>query len=255
MQQYGICTQTLIALRRLPDEASEMVSQILFGEHYAVNDIFNNWLLITNIADNYTGYINRKLHTDIDNRFFDLLNKNNHAVFNHQLGQVTKNGCNSSQPLVAGSILPFLNPDGSFNIGNIGFNLPQPLQASCNVLETAQMFLNAPYLWGGKTILGVDCSGLVQVCFKIAGIQLPRDASQQVQLGTVVNFVHQAQAGDIAFFDNDLGNITHVGILTGNGTIIHASGYVRTDGIDHQGIYNRQTNKYTHKLRIIKRIL
>jgi cell wall-associated NlpC family hydrolase len=102
--------------------------------------------------------------------------------------------------------------------------------------------------------MGIDCSGLILNVMKIKGIALPRDASQQVKLGHTVGFIGEAERGDFCFFDNSEGRITHVGIYMGNKEIIHASGKVRIDAIDHQGIYNRDTKKYTHRLRIIKRL-
>ena len=121
--------------------------------------------------------------------------------------------------------------------------------------DSAYTFINAPYLWGGRSPLGIDCSGFTQVVYKLAGQKLQRDAYQQADQGITLGFIEEAEAGDLAFFDNDEGKIIHVGILLGQGKIIHASGKVRIDRIDHQGIFNEETGKYSHKLRIIKRIL
>ncbi|NOR88170.1 MAG: hydrolase Nlp/P60, partial [Bacteroidales bacterium] len=123
------------------------------------------------------------------------------------------------------------------------------------IVEMTELFINAPYLWGGKTPFGVDCSGLTQSVYKMAGIQLKRDASQQATQGEVLNFLEEALPGDLAFFDNEEGHITHVGIILADNEIIHASGKVRIDKIDHQGIYNIELGKYTHQLRLIKRML
>ena len=123
------------------------------------------------------------------------------------------------------------------------------------ILKIANMYLNAPYLWGGKSLLGIDCSGLVQVVFSICGLQLPRDASQQVEKGDFVNFLGEAQQGDLAFFDNEAGSIIHVGILLDATQIIHASGWVKIESIDSNGIISSQTGEYTHKLRVIKRLI
>ncbi len=121
--------------------------------------------------------------------------------------------------------------------------------------KNAISYLNAPYLWGGKSPFGIDCSGFVQMVYKLSGIFLKRDAAQQAQQGELVNFIHETQLGDLAFFENDEGNFVHVGIILDNEHIIHASGKVRIDKIDHNGIYNEQSRRYTHKLRLIKRII
>jgi cell wall-associated NlpC family hydrolase len=128
-------------------------------------------------------------------------------------------------------------------------------ESKVDLEEVARGLLNAPYLWGGKTFYGIDCSGLVQVVYKTAGIFLPRNASQQMETGQVVSFVEEAKSGDLAFFDNEAGEIVHVGICLGQGRILHASGAVRIDALDHQGIYNAETRKYSHHLRVIKRVI
>ena len=127
----------------------------------------------------------------------------------------------------------------------------QRLEAGTVKQLTAQ-WLNAPYLWGGRTMLGVDCSGFVQVNYKMMGIDLPRDAWQQAQEGETVRKLKEAVCGDLAFFD-DKEEIVHVGILLGDDRIIHASGKVRIDNIDKKGIINSDTGKRTHSLRVIKR--
>ena len=103
--------------------------------------------------------------------------------------------------------------------------------------------------------MGLDCSGFTQAVFRLNGISLPRDASQQSGIGQVINLVTEALPGDLAFFDNDEGMITHVGLILDSTSIIHASGKVRIDALDHQGIYNVETNKYSHRLRLIRRIM
>ncbi len=123
------------------------------------------------------------------------------------------------------------------------------------LLEIASLYLNAPYLWGGKTPMGIDCSGLTQMIYRINGHQIPRDASQQALLGSTLSFIDESEPGDLAFFDNEEGAIIHVGLLLENNYILHAHGKVRIDRIDQTGIYNIDTQQHSHKLRIIKKII
>ncbi len=128
------------------------------------------------------------------------------------------------------------------------------IKVSESKAETAARFLNCPYIWGGRIPSGIDCSGLTQLVYKIHGIAIPRDSWQQSEAGTVVSFLEEAENGDLLFFDNDKGKISHVGILMAQGLVIHASGRVRIDRLDHQGIYRDDLKRYTHKLRTIVRI-
>ena len=124
-----------------------------------------------------------------------------------------------------------------------------------NLIETALLYLNTPYLWGGKTPFGIDCSGFTQMVYRLNGFQLLRDASQQATQGDALSFIEESSPGDLAFFDNNEGDIINVGIIMENHHIIHAHGKVRIDRIDHSGIYNVDTNTHSHKLRVIKSIV
>ena len=124
-----------------------------------------------------------------------------------------------------------------------------------NLVKTAFLYLNSPYLWGGKTPFGIDCSGFTQMVYKLNGYKLLRDASQQATQGDALSFIEESEPGDLAFFDNNEGHITHVGIIMEDHYIIHAHGKVRIDRLDHSGIYNVDRNLHTHKLRVIKKIV
>ncbi len=137
--------------------------------------------------------------------------------------------------------------------GNV--KCPEKLQSTRIIVENAYMYQNSPYLWGGRTPFGIDCSGFTQMVFKLSGIRLKRDAWQQAEQGTLIHLIDESLAGDLAFFDNAEGKITHVGIVLDKNKIIHASGKVRVDSLDHHGIFNVDTKTYSHNLRLIKRFV
>ena len=163
---------------------------------------------------------------------------------------------NLLMPISLGASLSFLE-NSDININNFDFEGMKSvgIKPKTNLINTAFMYLNAPYLWGGKTPFGIDCSGFTQMVYKLNGYHLLRDASQQATQGEALSFIEESEAGDLAFFDNEEGKIIHVGIIMDNNYIIHASGKVRIDRLDHLGIYNAETNKHTHKLRVIKKII
>ena len=128
-------------------------------------------------------------------------------------------------------------------------------KAKDNLIQTAFLYLNTPYLWGGKSPFGIDCSGFTQMVYKLNGYRLLRDASQQATQGEALSFIEESEAGDLAFFDDREGNINHVGIIMPDNYIIHVDGKVRIDRLDHTGIFNREKRNYTHQLRVIKKII
>jgi len=253
--EYGICNLAVIPLRAEANERSEQISQVLFGEAFVIIEYTENWVKITTAFDNYTGWIARLQFITIDQATFLLLNHTTPRLTCQPVTIARKLADGSLLYLPAGSAMPFLNGDICL-IGNDQFETTAPLAPKREALaKTAVSFLNSPYLWGGRTHFGIDCSGFTQAVFKLQGIRLLRDASLQVEQGKPVISINESRPGDLAFFDNADGRVVHVGILLGSQKIIHASGKVKIDIIDGKGIYSEELKRYTHKLKIIKRVL
>jgi cell wall-associated NlpC family hydrolase len=259
MENYQVCRVAIAPLRKEPSDRSEIVSQLLFGDRVEVLEKTDKWCLIVTKHDNYHGWMDPKQLEKISK--IQYLDDEGHKYFSAL--QVTTSLIaedRSTYYLNPGSTMPYYN-NGFCYLGDKKFEvLNAPTQAPVlsneeEILKCAKFYENAPYLWGGRSLFGIDCSGFVQMVYKLNGIQLKRDASQQAEDGTLVAFLAEAKLGDLAFFDNENGNITHVGLMLNNHQIIHASGKVRIDPIDDQGIYNAELGRYTHKLRIIKRVV
>ena len=253
---YGICLLSQIPARKDASDKSEMVSQLLFGDVYSVLETTEKWIKIRTHFDAYECWICAKQHTTLSEKEFKEITSAPYSLSNELIQVVQEN--QEFIPIVLGSALPLLK-NKKMTVGDRTFlfdgSLLQAAQPDKRkILEYAFMYLNSPYLWGGKSPFGIDCSGFTQMVYKLSNVIIPRDAYQQAELGTSYSFVEEAQAGDLAFFDNEAGKIVHVGIVMGNGQIIHASGKVRIDNLDHQGIFNKEMNQYTHRLRIIKNL-
>ena len=252
---FGICNLSIIPLRIEPSDRSEIVSQVLFGEHFEILEETKNWAKIKLQYDNYEGWVDTKQYQTISESSFNKLSEEE-IVLNGDLIEYITGANNLLMPISLGASLSFLE-NSDININNFDFEGMRVfgIKPKVNLISTAFMYLNAPYLWGGKTPFGIDCSGFTQMVYKLNGYHLLRDASQQASQGEALSFIEESEAGDLAFFDNEEGKIIHVGIIMDNNYIIHASGKVRIDRLDHLGIYNAETNKHTHKLRVIKKII
>jgi len=255
---FGICTLSVVPCRKEPASTSEMVTQLLFGETYQVIEAREDWILIETTFDNYPCWISAKQHNAMSDKEFKSINQ---SFLSSELIQlISDSNTNTSFPLTIGATL-FNLTNGNCNLSQNQFSfdgqfIDTTQKKSVNDLtQTAFMFLNAPYLWGGRSPFGIDCSGFTQLVYKLNGYKLPRDASQQVELGSPLSFVEEAEPGDLAFFDNEEGNIVHVGIILDNQQIIHASGSVRIDKFDHYGIFHSENKKYSHMLRVIKKVI
>ena len=267
---FGICLQSVIPVRIEPTHRSEMVTQILFGELYRIMDREDHWLRVNLAYDNYEGWIDYKQSFPLDEKeFIRLINADTPASLD--LVQLLSNETRQSiTPIPLGSSLPGI-ADHKFTVAKEVFSFeglvadtgaleaavtPQDRQkAKQTLIDDAMLYLNAPYLWGGRTPFGIDCSGLTQMVYKLKKIKLHRDATQQTTQGELLNFISESEPGDLAFFDDEEGNIIHVGLMIDRYRIIHASGKVRINIIDHEGIYDEDEQRYTHKLRMIRRII
>ncbi len=251
--RFGYCFLSVVPLRKSASDTSQMVTQLLFGDVVEVLEkVAENWILVKNAFDDYEGYLDPKQLLEIDG--VDFVRLQSVTFTNQTLGMMET----SLGSFILPSACSF--PGLDFKVGSLSFKYTARLSSreelkTSKVPDLARSFLNAPYLWGGKSSFGLDCSGFTQSVFKMAGLQLLRDAAQQATQGELLNFIEEAQPGDLVFFDNEEGDIIHVGIILSSNEIIHASGRVRIDQLDHLGIYNKEMGKYTHNLRLIKRMI
>lgn len=268
--EYGICVQSATAVRADPSHRSEMVTQILFGELYRITGKEHSWIKIQLAFDDYEGWIDILQATVIgEEEFLRLMNSTTSTTID-LMQLISHENARSMIPVVMGSSLPAYDESririgqdvfyyegevSEFQLHNAGTRHENTLKTRQQLIEDAMLYLNAPYLWGGRTPFGIDCSGFVQMVYKLQGMKLRRDASQQALQGEIISLHAESEGGDLAFFDNPEGNINHVGMIIDRTRIIHSSGQVHIDTLDHEGIYNARLQKYTHKLRLIKRIV
>ncbi len=248
--QYGICNLSIIPLRFEPADPSELVSQVLYGEHFKVLEQRKQWSKIRLAFDKYEGWIDNKQFLEVDELTYNNLQTKT-PILSSDLVEFVFDEQQQLYPISLGSTL---NPLDILKHNFEGKTI-SGIKPKSEIITAAFNYLNAPYLWGGKTPFGIDCSGFTQMVYKLNGYKILRDASQQATQGEALSFIEESEPGDLAFFDNAEGNITHVGIIMKDNYIIHAHGKVRIDRLDHSGIYNAEKRTHTHKLRVIKKII
>ncbi|GEN73420.1 MULTISPECIES: C40 family peptidase [Chryseobacterium] len=235
----GICNVTVAPVRAENSDKAEIVTEILFGESADILEVNKNWTRIKMHYDGYEGWMDTKQLKPVTE---EELAKRKVTVVTEDFSSVLMND---------GKTLLSMGSEVEFPA--VASRRSHDLRES--IALAAREFLNVPYLWGGKSFFAVDCSGFTQLVYKIHDIKLPRDTYQQAEVGVPLTFVEESQPGDLAFFENPEGKIIHVGIMLENQKIIHASGKVRIDILDSTGIFNKEMNKHTHKLRVIKNVL
>ena len=248
--KYGICNLSIVPIRSEASDKSEQTSQLLYGETFIILEEKIKWTKIKLCFDNYIGWINNKQFEIINEQQFKILEKDP-QIYSYDLVEFIEN---ANHELIAIPIGSKLNGLNVFSHNYDGSKISETQEKS-KIISTALRFLNSPYLWGGKTPFGIDCSGFTQMVYKLNGYKLERDSHLQAKQGSPLSFIEESEPGDLAFFDNEEGKIIHVGIIMDDNHIIHASGKVRIDRIDQTGIYNSEAKSHTHKLRVIKKII
>ncbi|MGJ1197284.1 NlpC/P60 family protein [Sphingobacterium spiritivorum] len=253
---FGICNLSIVPLRAEAAHRSEMVSQLLFGECFEVLEESADWAYIKTESDNYEGWLQLGQFTYVTAEEYNSCHSSKRLLVGPS-GAYAVSGFVRIQ-LVHGTYV-YPGQDNTMKVGTVAYNIegdvfaPDTGSFETEIAVVSRAYEAVPYLWGGRSRAGIDCSGFSQLIYRHFNLKLPRDAYQQAELGTTVDFLPEIKAGDLAYFDNAEGRITHVGIMLDSERIIHASAKIRIDRMDSEGIFNKDWNKYTHRLRIVKR--
>ena len=246
-QRFGFCLVSIAPIRKEASDVSEIVSQLLFGEPVEVQEYGRPWVKIQSFLDGYEGYVDSKHLLPLTQK--ELKKWNDDRIY-LDIPFIQLQTPWGNQLISKGSLI---GEGQNFKIGNFKFKYPEnKIETSKSLWNHALDYLNSPYLWGGKSLFGIDCSGFTQAVFRLQNINLPRDAYQQEELGEEINF-SEAALGDLAFFTNKTGEVIHVGIVGEQAKIIHASGRVRIDELKENGIWNDEMELYSHSLKSLKR--
>ena len=248
--QYGICNLGIISLRLETSHKSELVSQVLYGEIFKITEKRKHWSKIKLFDDGTIGWIDNKQYQELSDTDFTKLS-NTVKTYSIDLVEFVQDVNKQLIPITLGAAVHSCTHLGHHFEGNT----IQGSSKKDDLISTSFMYLNTPYLNGGKTPFGIDASGFTQMVYKINGYELAREACNQANQGEVLSFIEESEPGDLAFFDNQDGEIDHVGIILKDNYIIHVDGKVCVDRLDHSGIYSETLRQHTHKLRVIKKII
>lgn len=259
--RYGFCHIAIVPLRKENSERSEMISQLIFGDCFKILEQIEDKILIENFDDQYVGWVDQKQTIEISQTDYNAYTSTSKQIVSQAITHIVQTNQKTNQKIIYPIYLGSQLIGEKFQLGDILFQLIEPHhivkpKTSIHSLMTISLkYISTPYLWGGKSLYGIDCSGFTQMCYKQIGVNLLRDAKDQITQGEEVKTLEEAEKGDLCFFHNTEGKITHVGIYIGSNLIIHASGQVRIDPIDQKGILPQHSSTYSHQLNKIKRYL
>ncbi len=248
---YGICLLSVVPVRNHPDNEGMLITQLLYGDDFKVKEQRKKWSRIQISHDSAEGWVRNHQIKLIDEAVYNQIQEQQTAQLSTDLVAPITLENQQLLPIVLGSRVDVC---ATFNHHFEG-NAPKLTSNKKGIVDTALSYLNAPHVMGGKTPFGIDCSGFTQMAYKINGFQLFRDTEKQATQGEPLSFIEESEPGDLAFFDNKEGIIDHVGLILKDNYIIHAYGQVRIDRLDHTGIFNVDEKLYSHKLRVIKKII